>query len=39
MADLLTKSEYQAIASSLTLPRASFIDGAFRAGKGGADHP
>ena len=35
MSDLLTKAEYQAIAASLALPRASFIDGAFRAGKGG----
>ena len=34
MTDLLTRAEYQAIADSLTPPKAAFIDGKFRAGKG-----
>ena len=34
MSDLLTRTEYQAIADSLVLPRAAFIDGKFQAGKG-----
>ena len=34
MTDLLTRAEYQAIADSLTPPKAAFIDGRFRAGKG-----
>ncbi len=36
MSDLLTREEYGAIASSLDLPRAPFIDGKFRAGQGAA---
>ncbi|MEM7685652.1 MAG: aldehyde dehydrogenase [Pseudomonadota bacterium] len=32
--DLLTREEYAAIASSLDLPRAAFVDGKFRKGKG-----
>ena len=36
MADLLTRDEYGAIASSLTLPRSPFMDGKFRAGSGSA---
>jgi gamma-glutamyl-gamma-aminobutyraldehyde dehydrogenase len=32
--DLLTREEYAAIASTLDLPRAAFIDGKFRKGKG-----
>ena len=34
MTDLLTHAEYQAIAGSLTLPRAPFIDGKFHKGAG-----
>ncbi len=34
MSDLLTKAEYQAIADSINFPRAAFIDGKYRAGKG-----
>ena len=34
MTDLLTRTEYQAIADSLDPPRTAFIDGKFRAGKG-----
>lgn len=33
--DLLTREEYASIAADLTLPVAPFIDGKFRAGKGG----
>ncbi|MEL7470504.1 MAG: aldehyde dehydrogenase [Pseudomonadota bacterium] len=32
--DLLTREDYAAIASSLDLPRAAFVDGKFRKGKG-----
>ena len=32
--DLLTREEYAAIAASLDLPRAAFVDGKFRKGKG-----
>ena len=35
MSDLLTLKEYEAIASSLTLPSMSFIDGSFRPAKSG----
>ncbi|MGB0507853.1 MAG: aldehyde dehydrogenase [Pikeienuella sp.] len=35
MSDLLTREEYAAIAASTDFPRAAFIDGKFRAGKGG----
>ncbi|MEM7440795.1 MAG: aldehyde dehydrogenase [Pseudomonadota bacterium] len=34
MTDLLTRDEYTAIAASLDLPRAAFIDGKYRAGSG-----
>ena len=34
MSDLLTRTEYQAIADTLVFPRAAFIDGKFRAGRG-----
>ena len=34
MSDLLTHAEYQAIASDLDFPRASFVDGKCKAGKG-----
>ena len=34
MVDLLTRAEYRAIAGDLDFPRAAFIDGKFRAGKG-----
>ncbi|MEO0485689.1 MAG: aldehyde dehydrogenase [Pseudomonadota bacterium] len=34
MSDLLTRSEYQAIADDLTLPRTAFIDGKFHPGAG-----
>ena len=34
MTDLLTRTEYGAIADGLDLPRTAFIDGAFRPGKG-----
>ncbi|MCH2163263.1 MAG: aldehyde dehydrogenase [Marinovum sp.] len=34
MTNLLTKAEYTAIAESLILPRAAFIDGKFRTGTG-----
>ena len=36
MSDLLTRDEYAAVAASLTLPRAAFVDGGFRAGGGPA---
>ena len=35
MTDLLTRADYAALAASLSLPRAPFIDGKFRAGSGG----
>ena len=38
MTDLLTRAEYAAIAASLDLPAAPFIDGKFRPGRG-ADMP
>ena len=34
MSDLLTATEYRAIAESLDFPKAAFIDGKFRAGRG-----
>ncbi len=34
MSDLLTKEEYAALAGSIDFPRAAFIDGGYRAGKG-----
>ena len=34
MTELLTRAEYQAIADDLTPPRAAFIDGKYRAGRG-----
>jgi gamma-glutamyl-gamma-aminobutyraldehyde dehydrogenase len=34
--DLLTRDEYAAIAASLSLPRAAFVDGKFRKGTGDA---
>ncbi len=34
MSDLLTHEEYQALATSITLPKAAFIDGGYRAGAG-----
>lgn len=34
MSDLLTLAEYRAIAADLTLPRAAYIDGKYRAGSG-----
>jgi len=34
MSDLLTHAEYQAIADGLDFPRAAFVDGKYRAGKG-----
>lgn len=34
MTDLLTHDEYKAVAGSIDLPRAAFIDGKFRAGSG-----
>ncbi len=34
MSDLLTHAEYQALAADLDLPKAAFIDGKFRKGKG-----
>ncbi|MGX9356694.1 aldehyde dehydrogenase [Roseobacteraceae bacterium S113] len=36
MTDLLTHTEYKALADGLTLPRTAFIDGKFRAGRGPA---
>ncbi|MDP0926996.1 aldehyde dehydrogenase [Paracoccus onubensis] len=36
MSDILTKSEYQAIAKGLSLPVNSFVDGSFRPAKSGA---
>ena len=36
MSDLLTRDEYVAIAKSLDAPRAPFVDGKFRPGKGDA---
>ncbi len=33
MSDLLTREEYSAVASDLTLPRTAFIDGGFRKAK------
>jgi gamma-glutamyl-gamma-aminobutyraldehyde dehydrogenase len=35
MTDLLTRADYVALAATLDLPRAPFIDGKFRAGSGG----
>jgi gamma-glutamyl-gamma-aminobutyraldehyde dehydrogenase len=35
MSDLLTRGEYQAIADRLTFAATGFVDGAFRAAKGG----
>ncbi|MEM7190107.1 MAG: aldehyde dehydrogenase [Pseudomonadota bacterium] len=34
MSDLLTKDEYAALAASIDYPKAAFIDGKFRPGKG-----
>jgi gamma-glutamyl-gamma-aminobutyraldehyde dehydrogenase len=34
MTELLTRADYAAIAAGLSLPRAAFIDGRFRAGSG-----
>ena len=34
MSDLLTRAEYAAIAAALDFPKAAFIDGKFRAGRG-----
>ena len=34
MSDLLTHAEYKAIAADLDPPRAAFIDGKFRKGRG-----
>ncbi len=34
MTDLLTREEYAAIAAGIDFPRAAFIDGKFRAGRG-----
>ncbi|HUF88090.1 MAG TPA: aldehyde dehydrogenase [Thermohalobaculum sp.] len=39
MAELLTREEYAAIADGLTLPRAAFIDGAFRRAQSGTTFP
>lgn len=36
MSDLLTHEEYQALAASVVLPKAAFIDGGYRAGTGAA---
>lgn len=34
MSDLLTHEEYQALAATVALPKAAFIDGGYRAGSG-----
>ena len=34
MSDLLTRTEYQAIADEMLYPRAAFIDGKYQAGRG-----
>jgi gamma-glutamyl-gamma-aminobutyraldehyde dehydrogenase len=34
MSDLLTRTEYQAIADEMVYPRAAFIDGKYQAGRG-----
>lgn len=39
MSDLLTRDEYAAIASGLTLPAGQFVDGGFRSAKSGATFP
>ncbi len=35
MSDLLTRAEYAAIADAMDFPKAAFIDGKYRAGRGG----
>jgi gamma-glutamyl-gamma-aminobutyraldehyde dehydrogenase len=34
MTDLLTREEYAAIAAEIDFPRAAFIDGKYRPGRG-----